>query len=74
MELTDQEKAGIINRRIKECVVAIFDISLEIIAENAVETPNQASLDSFNEELERQTARKAALLAEYAKLNLEGQE
>ena len=70
MELTDYEKANIINRHIKECVIGIFDINLELIAENAVEAPNQTTLDNLNNELERQNARKTALLAEYEKLNL----
>ena len=70
MELTENEKAGIINRHIKECVTSIFELNLELIAENAVESPNQTTLNNINDELERQNARKTALLAEYEKLNL----
>lgn len=70
MELTDYEKASIINRHIKDCVTSIFELNLDLIAENAVDSSNQNTLDSINDELVRQNARKAALLAEYAKLNL----
>jgi hypothetical protein len=70
MELTDYEKAGIINKHIKECVTSIFNLNLELIAENAVQSPNQTTIDNVNDELQRQNARKAALLAEYEKLNL----
>lgn len=70
MELTDYEKAGIINTHIRNCVTAIFNINLEIISENAVSQPNQDTLDTLNIELVKQNARKSALIAEYEKLDL----
>lgn len=70
MELSKYEKAQILDDYIKNCVVAIYNTNLQIIAESAISSPNQEILEDLNKELENHNAKKAVLLEEYKKLNL----
>ncbi len=70
VELTDNEKLSMINQHIKTCVSNRYNLQLSLIAEQAVETPNQDTINSINSQLDRENARQAALEAEASTLEV----
>jgi hypothetical protein len=70
IELTNAEKAAIVEKYIKDCVVAIYNYNLDLIAENATESPDQTKIQDIDNQISRQNARKAALIAEYETLSI----
>lgn len=69
-ELTDNEKMNMINQHIKTCVSNRYNLQLSLIAENAVESPNQDTIDNINAQIARENARQTALEAEAATLTI----
>lgn len=66
-ELTNEEKAAIINQHIKNLEYSIFNLNLSLIEENASES--SSSIDSIEAQLEELNSKKTALLAELAKVS-----
>lgn len=71
MELTNIEKAAIVNNAIKAVVTGIYTLQISLISENASESPNQNNIDSINQQIADQELKKSALMIEYAKLTEE---
>ena len=69
-ELTDNEKMNMINQHIKTCVSNRYNLQLSLIAENAVPSPNQDTIDNINTQIARENARQTALEAEAATLTI----
>lgn len=63
-ELTNEEKAAIVNQHIKNLELNIYNLQLSLLEENAVASPNAASVSSLNNQLTEANAKKTALLAE----------
>jgi len=63
-ELTNEEKAAIVNQHIKNLELNIYNLQLSLLEENAVASPNAASVSSLNNQLTEVNAKKTALLAE----------
>ena len=67
-ELTNQEKADIVNQHIKGVEYSLFNLGLSLIEEQAVATPNAENIASLNSQITELNAKKTALLAELADL------
>ncbi len=67
-ELTNEEKAVIVNQRLKNVESNIFNLELSLIEENAVVTPNATNVSSLNAQLAEANAKKTALLAELSEV------
>ena len=61
MELTNQEKIDIINQHYKSSMQNAFDIQLRIIEENALENPNQDTINALNNNLNIEITKQKAL-------------
>jgi hypothetical protein len=68
MELTNEEKSNIVTQHIKSVVSNIYNLYVSLIAEQAVETINQANVDNLNQQIDNETSKKEALLSELATL------
>lgn len=68
MELTNIEKAGIVNAAIKAVVTGIYTLQVSLISENASDSPNENLINSINQQIADQELKKSALMAEYARL------
>lgn len=66
--LTNEEKAISIRSKIKSLEYGKYSIELDILAENAVNDPNQSSLSEWQIQLSNINAKKAALQLELDKL------
>jgi hypothetical protein len=67
-ELTNEEKAVIVNQRLKNVESNIFNLELSLIEENAVVAPNATNVSSLNAQLAEANAKKTALLAELSEV------
>lgn len=67
-ELTNEEKATIVNQHLKNVESNIFNLEMSLVEENAVATPNATSVSSLNAQLTEANAKKTALLAELSEL------
>lgn len=67
-ELTNEEKAVIVNQRLKNVESNIFNLELSLIEENAVVAPNATNVSSLNAQLTEANAKKTALLAELSEV------
>jgi hypothetical protein len=72
MELTNDEKKMILSQHIKNVTTNIYNLQVSLIAENALETPDQNTVTNLNNQITKEELKKAALLEEYAALNTEG--
>jgi hypothetical protein len=72
MELTNDEKKMILSQHIKNVTTNIYNLQVSLIAENALETPDQNTVTNLNNQIAKEELKKAALLEEYAALNTEG--
>lgn len=72
MELTNDEKKMILSQHIKNTTTNIYNLQVSLIAENALETPDQNTVTNLNNQIAKEELKKAALLEEYAALNTEG--
>jgi hypothetical protein len=68
MELTNEEKSNIVTQHIKSIVSNIYNLHVSLIAEQAVETINQANIDNLNQQIDNETSKREALLSELATL------
>lgn len=66
--LSNEDKVSIINQHKRNIEYVRYGIQLSIIEENAITTPNQESLDSFNANIADLDSKLAALDAELAAL------
>lgn len=61
MELTSQEKIGIVTQHIKNIMLNIYNLQLTLIAENAIDPINQTNVDSLNKQLSIENTKLQAL-------------
>lgn len=66
MELTNEEKISIVTQHIRSVVSNIYNLHVSLIAEEAVESVNQTSIDNLNKSIQDEVSKKEALLAELA--------
>jgi hypothetical protein len=66
--LTNQEKADIINQRLKNLESSKFHFEINIIEESAVPEPKSATIDDLQFQLDQTNMKIDALLAELAKV------
>lgn len=72
MELTNDEKKMILSQHIKNTMSNIYNLQVSLIAENALETPDQSTITNLTNQISKEELKKTALLEEYATLNTEG--
>lgn len=68
MELTNEEKISIVTQHIKSVVSNIYNLHVSLIAEEAVDTSDQTSIDNLNKNIQNEVSKKEALLAELSTL------
>lgn len=71
MELTNDEKKMILSQHVKNVTTNIYNLQVSLIAENALETPDQNTITNLNNQIAKEELKKTALLEEYATLNIE---
>lgn len=59
--LTNEEKSGIISQHIKNVEYSLYNLSLSLIEENAVSSPDADKISSLNDQIDDLNAQKAAL-------------
>jgi hypothetical protein len=70
-DLTNDEKKMILSQHIKNVKTNIFNLQVSLIAENALENPDQNIVNNLNSQIAKEELKKTALLQEYATLNTE---
>lgn len=73
MELTNSEKKIILSQHIKNIRTNIYNLEISLIAETAVESPDQDIVNNLNNQIAKEQVKKEALLEQYAQLNTEEQ-
>ena len=68
MELTNEEKISIVTQHIKSVVSNIYNLHVSLIAEEAIDTSDQTSIDNLNKNIQNEVSKKEALLAELSTL------
>ena len=66
--LTNEEKSGIISQHIKNVEYSLYNLSLSLIEENAVSSPDEDKISSLNDQISDLNAQKTALETELANL------
>jgi hypothetical protein len=66
--LTNEEKSGIISQHIKNVEYSLYNLSLSLIEENAVSSPDEDKISSLNDQIADLNAQKTALETELANL------
>lgn len=66
--LTQEERTAIINQFVKNLEYTKYNLYVSLIAERAVDQPNQNNIDSFNSQLNDVNKKISALNAELAKV------
>lgn len=69
-ELSNEEKASIVEQHLKNLEFSIYNTQLSIIQETSKSSPDQTILQSLNSDLNDITAKKTSLLAELSSLNV----
>ena len=69
IELTPEEKIGIINSHIKNVTYSKYNCEIALIEENAKLTPNEAVIAKLNTDISEASAQIVALEAEKDSLN-----
>jgi hypothetical protein len=69
-ELTNEEKAAIVNQHIKNLEYNIYNLQVSLVEENAVSTPDAAKVSSLNSQISEANTKKTALLAELDELTV----
>ena len=64
IELTNEEKLGIIEQHIKSIDYGIYGIQLDLIEINAIETPDASQITNLNTRLTALNAKRAAIVTE----------
>ena len=68
MELTNEEKSSIVTQHIRSIVSNIYNLHVSLIAEQSVDSINQDNVDRLNQQIDNETSKREALLAELATL------
>jgi hypothetical protein len=68
MELTNEEKQNIINQHIRNVNVNVYNLQITLMAEEAVQSPNQETVSSLNAKIQEELRKNAALLSELESL------
>lgn len=68
MELTNEEKQNIINQHIRNVNVNVYNLQITLMAEEAVESPNQETVSALNEKIQQELRKNQVLLAELESL------
>ncbi len=68
MELTNKEKRDIVESHIKNALVNMYNLHISLIAEQAKENPNSDIVNSLNEQMSSETAKRNALMIELENL------
>lgn len=68
MELTNEEKQNIINQHIRNVNVNVYNLQITLMAEEAVEFPNQETVSALNAKIQEELRKNAALLSELESL------
>ena len=66
--LTNEEKSGIVSQHIKNVEYSLYNLSLSLIEENAVSSPDADKINSLNDQISDLNAQKTALETELANL------
>ena len=66
--LTNEEKAGIISQHIKNVEYSLYNLSLSLIEENVVSSPDADKINSLNDQIDNLNAQKNALQTELSAL------
>lgn len=69
-ELTNEEKAAIVNQHIKNLEYSIYNLQVSLVEENAVSAPDAAKVSSLNSQISEANTKKTALLAELDELTV----
>ena len=64
IELTNEEKLGIIEQHIKTIDYGIYGIQLDLIEINAIATPDASQITNLNTRLTALNAKRAAIVTE----------
>lgn len=64
IELTNEEKLGIIEQHIKSIDYGIYGIQLDLIEINAIATPDASQITNLNTRLTALNAKRAAIVTE----------
>lgn len=67
--LSNEEKIGIVNQHKRTVEYSKYGVELSIMEENSVESPNQAIIDSLNDQLADFNSKLAVLDAEITALS-----
>jgi len=67
-ELTNEEKAAIVNQHIKNLEYSIYNLQVSLVEENAVSAPDADKVSSLNNQISEASTKKTALLAELSDL------
>jgi hypothetical protein len=70
IELTDVEKANIVDQHLKNLGYTLYNLNLSLREANAVAIPNQESVNSLTLQINDVQAQMSALQTELASLNL----
>ena len=68
-ELTNEEKADIVNQHLRSLEFSIYNIELSVMEEESRITPEESMLQSLNTSLTDLSAKKTMLLNELASIN-----
>ena len=66
--LTNEEKSGIVSQHIKNVEYSLYNLSLSLIEENAVSSPDADKISSLNDQIADLNAQKTALQSELSDL------
>lgn len=69
MDLSNEEKIGIINQHIKSSLVNSFNLQMSLIEEQSNNTPNQTTVDALNSQISIEENKQQALQAQIAELS-----
>ena len=64
IELTNEEKLGIVNQHIKSVDYNIYGLQLDLLEAQAIPEPDSVQITSLNNRIAVQNARKAVLVEE----------
>jgi hypothetical protein len=68
MELTNEEKIGILNQHIKNVLINKYNVHIAVIAEESATVVDQSKIDALNSQMESEQAKYDALLIELESL------
>jgi hypothetical protein len=69
-ELSNEEKADIVNQHLRSLEFSIYNIELSVMEEQSKSTPEESMTEALNTNLADLNAKKTVLLNELASLNI----